>query len=326
MAELLNVKNLTTYFYRTDGIVKAVDGISYTVDRGEILGIVGESGSGKSVSVLSLLRLLGQNGRIMNGEAVFEGKDLIKMQKSELRKIRGKDIAMIFQDPMTSLNPTYRIGLQTSEPLVWHNIMDKMKAKDRAVELLDHVGIPEARSRYKDYPYEFSGGMQQRVMIAMALTCKPKLLIADEPTTALDVTIRSQILNLMQDMKKEFNMSIILITHDFGVSTNFCDKIIVMYAGRIMESAPIKEFLANVLHPYSAGLLRSTLDIDHKGDKLEPIPGNPPSLINPPAGCRFHPRCKHAKDICKKEAPELRKTKKDHYAACHFVKGGKFRG
>ncbi len=326
MAELLNVKNLTTYFYRTDGIVKAVDGISYSVNQGEILGIVGESGSGKSVSVLSLLRLLGQNGRIMNGEAVFDGKDLIKMSKNDLRKVRGKDIAMIFQDPMTSLNPTYRIGLQTSEPLVWHNMMDMVRAEDRAVELLDHVGIPEAKKRYKDYPYEFSGGMQQRVMIAMSLTCKPKLLIADEPTTALDVTIRSQILNLMQDMKKEYNMSIILITHDFGVSTNFCDKIIVMYAGMIMESAITKEFLTNVLHPYSAGLLQSTLDIDHEGDKLEPIPGNPPSLINPPAGCRFHPRCKYAKDICKKEAPGLEKTKKDHFVACHFVKGGKFCG
>ncbi len=326
MAELLNVKNLTTYFYRTDGIVRAVDGISYTLDQGESLGIVGESGCGKSVSVLSLLRLLGQNGRIEDGEAIFDGHDLLKMGKSELRKVRGKDIAMIFQDPMTSLNPTYRVGLQTSEPLVWHDIMDKLKSKERAVDLLDHVGIPEAKKRYKDYPYEFSGGMQQRVMIAMSLTCKPKLLIADEPTTALDVTIRSQILNLIQEMKKEFNMSIILITHDFGVSTNFCDKIMVMYAGMIMESAPTKEFLMNVLHPYSSGLLRSTLDIDFKGDKLEPIPGNPPSLINPPSGCRFHPRCEYAKDKCKKEIPELQKAKKEHFVACHFVKGGKFRG
>jgi len=325
MPELLNVKNLTTYFYRTDGIVKAVDGISYKVNQGETLGIVGESGSGKSVSVLSLLKLLGQNGRIKAGEAIFNGQDLLRMGKNDLRKIRGKDIAMIFQDPMTSLNPTYRIGLQTSEPLVWHNIMDKLESKDRAIELLDHVGIPEAKKRYMDYPYEFSGGMQQRVMIAMALICKPKLLIADEPTTALDVTIRSQILNLMQDMKNELNMSVILITHDFGVSTNFCDKIIVMYAGMIMESAPTKEFLTNVLHPYSSGLLRSTLDIDYKGDKLEPIPGNPPSLINPPSGCRFHPRCEHAKDICKKKVPQLQKVKKEHYVACHFVKGGKFR-
>jgi peptide/nickel transport system ATP-binding protein len=320
MAPLLSVSNLHTCFYRSDGIVKAVDGISYTVERGETLGIVGESGSGKSVSVLSLLRLLRKNARIESGTAVFEGRDLLKLNhQEELRGIRGKEISMIFQDPMTSLNPTFRIGAQMMEPPIWHRLFGQTETRRRAVELLKRVGIPEHKSRFHDYPFQFSGGMRQRVMIAMALTCAPKLIIADEPTTALDVTVRSQILNLLQDMKEEFGMSIIMITHDFSMATNFCDKIIVMYAGRIMESAPTGAFLANSYHPYSRGLLQSTLDIDASGIELHPIPGSPPSLIDPPPGCRFHPRCEQRRPICLLEAPELYEVGAGHLVACHLV-------
>ena len=323
MAELLSVKNLKTYFYRPDGVVKAVDGVSYTLDEGETLGIVGESGSGKSVSVLSLLRLLRGNGKIEDGQAMFMGKDLIKMSKEDLRQVRGKDIAMIFQNPMTSLNPTFKIGMQMMEPLVWHQLMNKIKSAARAIGLLEHVGIPEPSTRFTDYAFQFSGGMRQRVMIAMGLTCSPKLLIADEPTTALDVTVRSQILNLLMDMKNEFKMSVIVITHDFGVASNFCDKLIVMYAGKIVESAPIKEFINNPLHPYTLGLLRSTLDLDVRESELKPIPGNPPNLIHLPAGCSFYPRCDRHIDICKTVEPELLEKVRGHLTSCHVVNGRK---
>lgn len=318
MQELLKVKNLKTYFYRPDGIVKAVDGISYTLNAGETLGIVGESGSGKSVSVLSLLRLLRGGARIEEGEAIFDGRDLLKLDKDELREIRGKDISMVFQDPMTSLNPTNKIGFQITEPITWHKLMRNAKASERARELLQKVGIPGHHKRFFDYPFQFSGGMRQRVMIAMALVCKPKLLIADEPTTALDVTIRSQILNLLQIMKEELKMGVIMITHDFGIASNFCDKIIVMYAGRIMESAYIQEFIKNPLHPYSLGLMGSTLDIDFSGGHLKQIPGNPPSLINLPSGCRFYPRCERREKICLTD-PELKEITPQHYTACHII-------
>jgi oligopeptide/dipeptide ABC transporter ATP-binding protein len=321
MAPLLTVKNLKTYFYRTDGIVKAVDGISYSIDKGETLGIVGESGSGKSVSVLSLLGLLRRNAKIESGEAIFDGRDLLKMNKEDLRQVRGKDISFIFQDPMTSLNPVFRIRLQMMEPPLWHKLFGQNASRERALQLLQKVGIPEHKSRFMDYPFQFSGGMRQRVMIAMAMTCGPKLIIADEPTTALDVTVRSQILNLMQDMKDEFGMSIIMITHDFSMATNFCDKIIVMYAGKIMEYAPTKVFLSNCLNPYSQGLLGSTLDIDSDDMELHPIRGNPPSLMDPPPGCRFNPRCEYCMPVCKQEIPELKQAGKDHWVACHLVKG-----
>ncbi|HEX3043204.1 MAG TPA: ABC transporter ATP-binding protein [Bacillota bacterium] len=322
MAPLLSVKDLRTYFYRTEGVVKAVDGISYTIERGESLGIVGESGSGKSVSVLSLLRLLRKNARIESGEAIFDGRDLLQLQTEELRQIRGKEISLIFQDPMTSLNPTFRVGRQMMEPPLWHRLFKAQESKGRAIQLLHRVGIPEHKSRFRDYPFQFSGGMRQRVMIAMALTCEPKLIIADEPTTALDVTVRSQILNLMQEMKDEFGMSIIMITHDFSMASNFCDKLMVMYAGKVMESAPTIEFLAHCFHPYSQGLLGSTLDIDASDIRLNPIPGSPPSLLNPPPGCRFHPRCKKRQPICSLEIPELRQVGENHWVACHIVKGG----
>jgi oligopeptide/dipeptide ABC transporter ATP-binding protein len=320
--DILSVKDLTTYFYRNDGVVRAVDGISYELKAGESIGIVGESGSGKSVSVLSILKLLKKQARIEKGEAVFNGINLLKLDQKELRKIRGKDISMIFQDPMTSLNPTYRISKQLMEPLIWHNVMDKKDAKEYAIQLLDSVGIPEATRRFNDYPFQFSGGMRQRVMIAMALACRPKLLIADEPTTALDVTVRSQILNLLQDMKEEYQMSVIMINHDFSVATNFCDRINVMYAGQIVETAPTLEFVNNPKHPYSQGLLKSTLDIDYSEESLSPIPGNPPSLINPEEGCRFYARCTFRKPVCNKENPDLCYINPDHSVACHLVKGG----
>lgn len=322
MAPLLSVKNLHTYFYRPDGVVKAVDGISYSIETGETLGIVGESGSGKSVSVLSLLRLLRKNGRVEEGEAVFAGRDLLKLNPEELRQVRGKEISMIFQDPMSSLNPTLRIGRQLMEPPLWHRLSGSFESWQKAVQLLQQVGIPEHKSRFHDYPFQFSGGMRQRVMIAMALICEPKLLIADEPTTALDVTVRSQILNLLQEMKNAFGMSIIMITHDFSMASNFCDKIIVMYAGKIMEYAPTMAFLSNCLHPYSQGLIRSTLDIEAPDAKLNPIPGSPPNLINPPAGCRFHPRCEKCQPLCSTEIPALRPVGTDHWVACHFAEGG----
>ena len=322
MAALLEVRNLRTHFYRPDGVVKAVDGISYSLNRGETLGIVGESGSGKSVSVLSLLGLLRKNGRIEGGEAFFEGRDLLKLSREELRQVRGREISMIFQDPMTSLNPTFRIGRQIMEPPIWHRLMGESEAGERALALLAKVGIPEHKSRFFDYPFQFSGGMRQRVMIAMALACGPKLLIADEPTTALDVTVRAQILNLIQAMKEEFSMSVIIITHDFGMATNFCDRIIVMYAGQIVESAPTMAFVESALHPYSQGLLRSTLDVGAVDVRLQPIPGNPPNLIAPPPGCRFHPRCAARQSVCEKEQPALVRIDDGHEVACHLVGGG----
>lgn len=324
MAELLRVNNLKTYFDRYDGVVKAVDGVSYKLDYGETLAIVGESGSGKTQSVLSLVRLIKGNGRIVEGEAIFEGKDLLKLSKEELRQIRGKDISIVFQDPMTSLNPIMRVGIQIMEPIIWHKVMSDKEARERAIELLRVVGIPEYKTRVWDYPFQFSGGMRQRVMIAIALACNPKLVIADEPTTALDVTVRAQILNLLSDMKEEFKTSVILITHDITLAMNFADTIMVMYAGKIAEYAPIEKFIKNPLHPYSNGLITSTLDINAKEGSLRPIPGNPPSLVNPPSGCRFHPRCQYAQDICKEVEPEYREVEDGHYVACHLVKGGKF--
>ena len=324
MEELLRVTNLKTYFDRYDGVVKAVDGISYKVNYGETLAIVGESGSGKTVSVLSLLGLIKRNGRIADGEAIFEGRDLLKLNKEELRQVRGKEISIVFQDPMTSLNPIMKIGTQIMEPILWHNLMADKEARDRAVELLRVVGIPEYKTRIWDYPFEFSGGMRQRVMIAIALACNPKLVIADEPTTALDVTVRAQILNLISDMKDEFKTSIIFISHDITLAMNFADAVMVMYAGKICEYAPIATFIKSPLHPYSDGLIASTLDIEAKEGTLRPIPGAPPSLVDPPSGCRFHPRCVYAKDICREVEPEYSEVGENHYVACHLVKGGKF--
>ena len=246
----------------------------------------------------------------------------MKLDKESLRKVRGQEIAMIFQDPMTSLNPSYRISKQMVEPLVWHNLMQGKQAEDHAIKQLEHVGIPEVRKRFSDYPYQFSGGMRQRVMIAMSLTCSPKILIADEPTTALDVTVRSQILNLLQDMKAELGMSVIIITHDFGIATNFCDRIIVLYAGKIVETAPTSVFVSGSKHPYSQGLLNSTLEVDSGDRKIKPIQGNPPNMLAVPPGCSFHPRCEYAMKQCKTDIPPLLNVGENHCVACHLVKGG----
>lgn len=321
MAPLLEVKNLRTSFKREDGLLTAVDGVSFSLAEGETLGIVGESGSGKSVSVMSLLGLLRQNGEVTGGEALFNGQDLFKMSNEERRQIRGKDISMIFQDPMSSLNPTLKIGRQLMEPTLWHKLGGPKDARKVALDLLRHVGIPEYESRFGDYPFQFSGGMRQRVMIAMAMTCSPKLLIADEPTTALDVTIRMQILNLMATMQEEYKTSIIMITHDFGMASNFCDKIMVMYAGKVMESAPASAFLKGAQHPYSLGLMRSVIDLDSEEKELHTIPGTPPNMINPPKGCRFHPRCERCLPICTTVEPMLVSVGDGHQVACHLAQG-----
>ncbi len=315
MEPLLNIEDLRVYFYRPEGVLRAVDGLSYKLYRGEVLGIVGESGSGKSVSVLSILKLLPANGRIESGSIIFDGKNILKLSKEELRDLRGKDIGIVFQDPMSSLNPVITIGQQVMEPLLWHNLCSKSEAYERAKEMLGMVGIPLPEERMKEYPFQFSGGMRQRVMIALALICRPKLLIADEPTTSLDVTIQAQIIRLLKRMKEEFGMSVILITHNLALTTNFCDRLIIMYAGNMMETGKTKDILYNPAHPYTKSLLDAVPDIEVEKD-LIPIPGTIPSLIDPPNGCRFHPRCPLAMDICKEEVPPLFNIDTDHYSAC----------
>jgi oligopeptide transport system ATP-binding protein len=317
-APLLDVRNLHTVFATGDGVVHAVNGVSYTVKPGEALGLVGESGGGKSVSALSLMRLIpNPPGRISDGEILFDGRDLLKLSDEEMRRIRGKEIAIIFQDPMSSLNPVLTIGRQISEALELHEGLNGAKARERTVELLDLVGIPSASSRVDDYPHQFSGGMRQRVMIAMALSCNPKLLIADEPTTALDVTIQAQILDLIARLRKELGMAVILITHDLGVVAGVCERINVMYAGHIVESGTAEELFANPRHPYTLGLLRSVPRIDQpRREKLIPIEGLPPDLIDPPPGCPFAPRCAYAVERCLDENPELEPVGPAHVAAC----------
>jgi oligopeptide/dipeptide ABC transporter ATP-binding protein len=312
---LLTINNLTTYFFRRDGIVKAVDGVSLELAAGETLGIVGESGSGKSVTALSLLRLVRPPGRIVAGEVLFDGTDLLKVDNARLRQIRGSDIGMIFQDPMSSLNPTLRIGRQVAEPRWWHGA-GKREAFQHAVQLLTQVGIPTARSRARDYPFQFSGGMRQRTGIAAAVACTPRLLIADEPTTALDVTVQAQILELIGELNARSGTAIILITHDFGVAAQVCRRIMVMYAGRVAEVAPTDQFLREPAHPYSRGLLSSTPILGRKLARLTSIPGSPPVMTRPPAGCRFHPRCPHAMDRCRVEEPPLIRLGPRHAAAC----------
>lgn len=315
---LLEVKELKTRFSTPDGVVNAVNGISYSLERGEAMGIVGESGCGKSVSVLSIMRIIPDPpGKIVGGEVLFEGRDLLKMGLRDLRAVRGNQIAMIFQDPLTSLNPVLTIGRQISEAVLLHTDMDKKQARQRTVELLDMVGIPEAENRLNEYPHQFSGGMRQRVMIAMALSCDPQILIADEPTTALDVTIQAQIVDLVKRLQDELGMAVIWITHDLGVVAGFVDKVLVMYAGHIVEAAPLKEFYANPRHPYSIGLLGSLPRLDAKTqEKLISIDGLPPDLIDMPDCCPFVARCKHAVDRCNNENPLLRQVGPNHQIAC----------
>src|SRR5579884_1207042 len=318
MGALLRVKDLQTHFFTEEGVVHAVDGVSYEVEEGETLGLVGESGCGKSVSALSILRLIpNPPGKIVGGEVWFEDQDLLKMDEDEIRHIRGNRIAMVFQEPMTSLNPVLTIGRQLTEALELHLKMDRQAANRRAVELLEMVGIPEAASRLGDYPHQFSGGMRQRVMIAMALSCNPKLLLADEPTTALDVTIQAQILEIMARLSKELGTAVIIITHNLGVVARYANRVNVMYAGRVVEMATAKELYANPRHPYTLGLLRSVPRLDEtRKDKLEPIEGLPPDLAHLPAGCSFFPRCRFHVDKCMSERPPLMLVGENHMSAC----------
>ncbi len=318
MAPLLEVRDLKTYFFTDDGVVKAVDGISYEVEAGETLGLVGESGCGKSVSALSLLRLIpSPPGRIVGGEVLFEGEDLLKVSDDEIRHVRGNRIAMIFQEPMTSLNPVLTISRQLTEALELHLKLDGTAAKQRAIQLLDMVGIPEAAARIDDYPHQFSGGMRQRVMIAMALSCNPKLLLADEPTTALDVTIQAQVLEILARLSREFGTAVIIITHNLGVVARYADRVNVMYAGKIIETAASKALYANPKHPYTLGLLKSVPRLDQaRKSKLVPIEGVPPDLINMPPGCPFYARCTYRVDKCAQEMPPLADIEERHRVAC----------
>jgi len=315
---LLEVRDLKTHFFTRDGVVRAVNGISYTLHEGEAMGLVGESGCGKSVSALSLMRLIpSPPGRIVGGEVLFGGRDLLGVADWEMRAIRGNEIAMIFQDPMTSLNPVLPVGHQIVEALETHKGMGRETARRRALELLQLVGIPSARTRLDDYPHQFSGGMRQRVMIAMAISCEPKLLIADEPTTALDVTIQAQILDLILRLRRELGMAVILITHDLGVVAGLCDKVNVMYAGHIVESADVDTVFSNPRHPYTLGLLRSVPRIDEpRKEQLVPIEGLPPTLIGDQEGCPFAPRCPYRVPRSECENPPLEEVAPGHRIAC----------
>ncbi len=316
--QLLEVQDLETQFNTPDGIVHAVNGISFTLQEGETLGVVGESGCGKSVTMLSTLRLIpSPPGKIVNGKALFQGQDLLQMSGEEIRHVRGAQISMVFQDPMTSLNPVLTIGKQLTEPLMLHMGMTKAQAEIRAAELLSMVGISDAKEHLKDYPHQFSGGMRQRVMIAMALACNPQILIADEPTTALDVTIQAQIADLVKRLRDELGMAVIWITHDLGVIAGFAERVLVMYAGFIVENAPVVELYENPQHPYTAALLRSLPRVDGKhGEKLDTIEGLPPALLEYPKSCPFAPRCNFAQDKCLQANPALEERSPKHYVAC----------
>ena len=321
MAPLLEVDDLHMHFFTRDGVVKACDGVSFTLEAGRTLGVVGESGSGKSVTAMTIMRLIPEPpGKVVSGDIRFKGESILTMGEKEQRKLRGDRIAMIFQDPMTSLNPVYRVGQQIAEPLRLHKGMTRKESWAAAVELLDRVGIPQAEERARNYPHEFSGGMRQRAMIAMALACGPDILIADEPTTALDVTIQAQILELMQEIQQRTESAIIMITHDLGVVADMADHIMVMYAGKPVEYGPSDEVFYNPLHPYTWGLLESLPrhDVDDKG-ALCPINGQPPSLINLPPGCAFNPRCAYARPECLEAIPPLVEIENGHSSACLFA-------
>ncbi|MFN2470643.1 MAG: ABC transporter ATP-binding protein [Gaiellaceae bacterium] len=324
---LLEVRDLSTYFRTDDGIVRAVDGVSFEVEKGKTLGIVGESGSGKSVTCLTIMGLNPSRNTITSGEALFNGEDLLKASPRRLREIRGDDIAMIFQDPMTSMNPVHTIGKQLIEAIQLHNDVSKKQARARSLELLKAVGIPRAERRIDDYPHQFSGGMRQRAMIAMSLINNPDLLIADEPTTALDVTTQAQILQLMVRLQEDFGSAIIMITHDLGVVAETADDVVVMYAAKVAERASVDRIFTRPHHPYAWGLLGSLPRLDADLDRLVQIPGQPPSLLRPPRGCRFHPRCPYVMDVCKEKEPELRPVSDDpeHLQACHLDEATKDR-
>ena len=316
---LLEVKNLQTHFYTRTGIAKAVEGVSFTLDESETLGLVGESGCGKSVTSLSIMRLIDPPGRIVGGDVLFKGEDVLDMDQDALHKLRGGQIAMIFQDPMTSLNPVLPIGFQIAEAVKAHLKLDDTAAMNRAAEMLERVRIPEARRRLKDYPHQFSGGMRQRVMIAIALSCNPQMLIADEPTTALDVTIQAQVLDLMKGLATEFRTATLLITHDLGVVAGTCDRVCVMYAGRIVETAPTATIFKMPAHPYTQALLAAVPRPDQqRGERLAAIGGQPPNLVNLPPGCPFAPRCRKAQPRCRRELPLLENVGPNQKAACFY--------
>ncbi|MBN2874493.1 MAG: ABC transporter ATP-binding protein [Spirochaetales bacterium] len=318
MKEILRVEDLATYFHTDRGVVKAVDGISYTLDEGEVLGVVGESGCGKSINAMSILDLLEKPGVIERGSIKYQGEELVGISPQKMRSYRGNEISMIFQEPMTSLNPVFRISEQIIEPLMLHRSMSKKEAEGRVVELLQTVGIPRAEKVAMDYPHQLSGGMRQRVMIAMALACNPKILIADEPTTALDVTIQAQILKLMTDLQEKTQTAIMLITHDLGVVAQMAHKVIVMYAGKIVEAAPVNELYKNPKHPYTMGLLESIPSLDQDKARLASIDGVVPNPFELPQGCYFAPRCKYAMDICKTRHPEPTTINDGHTVSCYL--------
>jgi len=315
---LLDVKGLKTHFFTSYGTVKAIDGIDFHINKGETVGLVGESGCGKSVTGLSIMRLVSDPpGKIIEGQILYEGSDLLKLSENEIRKIRGSKIAISFQDPMTYLNPVKRVGDQVAEAISLHQVVTKKEALEKAVETMELVGIPSAAERSRDYPHQFSGGMRQRIMIAMAICCGPDLLIADEPTTNLDVIVQDQILEMMEDLKKKIGASILLITHDLGVVAEVSNRVIVMYAGNIMEVSDVSSIFLDPLHPYTQGLLESIPRLNIGKERLKSIKGVVPNLIDPLPGCKFHPRCDKAMDICNKKRPELAITG-DRYVSCHL--------
>lgn len=314
---VLEIKELKSYFYTEKGVAKAVDGVNITIPKGKIIGLVGESGCGKSMTARSIMGLLKYPGKIAGGSILFEGKDLAKLPERELRKICGNDISMIFQEPMTSLNPVLKVGRQVQETLLVHDrTIGKEEAKKRVIDMFEKVGIPEAGKRYDSYPHELSGGLRQRVMIAMAMICKPHLLIADEPTTALDVTIEAQILRLMKQLRDETGTSVLIITHNLGVVAEICDYVYVMYAGRIVEQAPTCELFDHTAHPYTKGLMASIPSIGNNPERLHTIPGVVPNLLHLPEGCTFCTRCECAVEACRKEKPVLKKVGEEHWSAC----------
>lgn len=323
MSELLRVENLVTRFYTDEGVVKAVDGNSFGLDADEALGVVGESGSGKTVTALSIMRLIENPGRIEGGKIIFLGEDLLRKSEREMRRIRGREISMVFQDALSSLNPTLTVGAQIVRVVRNHMRISRRDGRRRAIELLAAVGIPEPAKRASHYPHQLSGGMRQRALIAMAISCNPKLLILDEPTTALDVTIEAQIFELIGKLKRELGMGVFLITHDLSVVASFCQRVIIMYAGKIVEEAPVDELYANPLHPYTLGLLRSIPPLEGEAERLESIPGEVPDLINLPSGCNFSPRCPLADERCWQTEPELLEASPGHRVACWKAgKGG----
>jgi len=314
---LLEVRDLKTHFFTDDGVVRAVDGVSYDLRAGETLAVVGESGSGKSVTSLSILRLVPTPpGRIIGGEILFRGRNLLQLTEAQMRSIRGKEISMIFQEPMTSLNPVYTCGEQILEVLMLHEKLDRRAARVRAIEMLKLVGIPSPEQRVDEYPHQMSGGMRQRVMIAMALACRPAVLIADEPTTALDVTIQAQILELLKGLQRELGMSVLLITHDLGVVAETADRVAVMYAGQVVEYCDVRAAFRRTLHPYTAGLLASLPRLGGTSERLRVIPGNVPNPVRFPSGCRFHPRCPIAQDRCREQVPGMDVFDGDHLVRC----------